>query len=75
MFPIQVLRCNTGSAVRPKNSRQQLALSDALLLHVLLQGHVLGGQGRIRQELKLALSDSCAAASEATGGLALSDYQ
>ena len=35
------------------------------MLHVLLQGHVLGGEGRLRQELKLALSDSCAAVSEA----------
>ena len=43
----------------------KLAVSDALLLQVLLQGHVLGEEGRLAQEQKLAVSDSYAAASEA----------
>ena len=43
----------------------KLAVLDALLLQVLLQGHVLGEEGRLAQEQKLAVSDSYAAASEA----------
>ena len=43
----------------------KLAVSDALLLQVLLQGHELGEEGRLAQEQKLAVSDSYAAANEA----------
>ena len=43
----------------------KLAVSDALLLQVLLQGHELRKEGRLAQEQKLAVSDSYAAANEA----------